>query len=362
MRKVVVGGLLLVLMGPAGCLLILGALLSPAAQASCLPATSGAFSTVGNTAAPVPETSRVVMPLPAGTWVKTSGFGIRVHPVTGETKLHTGVDLAALEGTHILAAADGRVVSAGPAAGYGNLILIQHTVGGRTLVTGYAHMYADGIHVAVGDKVAAGQYIADVGVAGYSTGPHLHFEVRPGGPNAAPIDPEPWLSAHGAADIDVGVDSSEAGCTNAGGPATPYSGGNPGNLVDDPTSDGQITERTAHILAQAQANFPESSWACWAPRPGQPSEHSLGRACDGTFGNSLGTAATGPALDYGWQVTNWLKDNAETLGVEYLIWQGRIWSVARRAEGWRPYDGGGMHDPNTVTGGHYDHLHWTAVP
>lgn len=362
MRKAVVGGLLLVLMGPASCLLILGALLSPAAQASCLRATSAAFSNVSTTTVPLPETSRVVVPLPAGTWVKTSGFGIRVHPVTGETKLHTGVDLAAPQGTHILAAADGRVVSASPATGYGNLILIEHTVDGRTVATGYAHMYADGIHVEAGDTVTAGQYIADVGVAGYSTGPHLHFEVRPGGANGAPIDPEPWQAAHGAIDIDSGSDTSGAGCAGLGGRATSYNGGSPGNLVDDPTSNGQITERTAHILAQVHANFPESSWACWSPRPGDPSEHSLGRACDGTFGNSIGTPAAGHALDYGWQVTNWMKDNAETLGVEYLIWQGRIWSVARRGEGWRPYDGGGMHDPNSVTGGHYDHLHWTAVP
>lgn len=50
------------------------------------------------------------------------------------------------------------------------------------------------------------------------------------------------------------------------------------------------------------------------------------------------------------QLTNWLKANAVKLGVEHLIWQGRIWSVARNSEGWRPYDGGGMHDPTSVTG------------
>ena len=100
---------------------------------------------------------------------------------------------------------------------------------------------------------------------------------------------------------------------------------------------------------------------CWSERPGTKSEHPLGRACDGTFGNSIGTAATGPALALGWKVTNWLKANAETVGVEYLIWQGRIWSVARASEGWRAYDGGGMHDPNSVTGGHFDHLHFTAA-
>jgi len=84
-------------------------------------------------------------------------------------------------------------------------------------------------------------------------------------------------------------------------------------------------------------------------------------ACDGTFGNSIGTRATGPALDLGWKVTNWMKTNAKTLGVQYLIWQGKIWSVARSAEGWRTYDGGGMYDPTDVTGGHFDHLHFTTV-
>lgn len=362
MRKAVLSGVLAFTLGPAAFLLALGALLNPAAQASCLPTTSSAFGNVRNTPALIPATSHVVMPLPAGTWVKTSGFGIRVHPVTGETKLHTGVDLAAPTGTHILAAADGRVVFAGAASGYGNLILIEHNVGGRTVTTGYAHMYADGIHVEVGQSVTAGEYIADVGVAGYLTGPHLHFEVRLGGTDGAPIDPEPWLASHGAVDIEAGTDPASAGCAASGGQASSFNGDDAGNLVDDPTTDGEITERTAHILAQIRANFPESSWACWSPRPGQPSEHSLGRACDGTFGNALGTAATGHALDYGWQVTNWVKDNARTLGVEYVIWQGRIWSVARADEGWRKYDGGGMHDPNSVTGGHYDHLHWTAKP
>ena len=164
--------------------------------------------------------------------------------------------------------------------------------------------------------------------------------------------------SNGAANVEGGAATSDAGCSS-GGPASPYNGVKPDGFVDDPTSDGQITERTAHILAQVQKNFPDSQWACWSPRSGK-SEHPLGRACDGTFGNSIGTAASGHALDYGWKVTNWLKDNAETLGVEYLIWQGRIWSVARASEGWRPYDGGGMHDPNSVTGGHYDHCHWTA--
>jgi hypothetical protein len=358
MAKAIAAGVVALLLAPASTLLGLGALLGPAAQAQCLPSTSS-VSTAANSV--VPETSHVVFPLPAGTWVRTSGFGIRVHPITGERKLHTGVDFAATSGTHILAAADGRVAFAGPATGYGHLILIEHTVGGQQVATGYAHMYANDIHVVAGDSVTAGQYLADVGSDGYSTGSHLHFEVRPGGADGAPIDPEPWLASNDAANVEGGAAGSEAGCGTGGGPASPYSGERPDNLVDDPTSEGQITERTAHVLAEVQKNFPGTHWSCWSERPGTKSEHPLGRACDGTFGNSIGTAATGLALDRGWKVTNWLKSSAETLGVEYLIWQGRIWSVARASEGWRPYDGGGMHDPNGVTGGHYDHLHFTVV-
>ena len=294
MAKAIAAGVVALLLAPASILLGLGALLGPAAQAQCLPSTSS-VSTAANSV--VPETSHVVFPLPAGTWVRTSGFGIRVHPITGERKLHTGVDFAAPSGTHILAAADGRVAFAGPATGYGHLILIEHTVGGQQVATGYAHMYANDIHVVAGDSVTAGQYIADVGSDGYSTGSHLHFEVRPGGADGAPIDPEPWLASNGAANVEGGAAGSEAGCGTGGGPASPYSGERPDNLVDDPTSEGQITERTAHVLAEVQKNFPDTHWSCWSERPGTKSEHPLGRACDGTFGNSIGTAATGLALD-----------------------------------------------------------------
>ena len=331
----------------------------PVAEAILTALTRGPSSTNG--AKPrLPETARVVSPLPAGTWVRTSDFGIRVHPITGVRKLHTGVDLAAPSGTSILAAADGRVAFAGPANGYGNLILIEHTVNGRRVATGYAHMTSASILVRSGDPVTAGQHIAGVGSTGYATGPHLHFEVRPGGANAAPIDSEPWLAGQGAVDLDGSGAGAGGGC-GPGGEATPYDGTDPNQMVDDPTTNGKITARTAHVLAQVRAQFLATAWSCYSPRPGQPSEHSLGRACDGTFGNSIGHAATGHALDLGWRVANWMKANAKTLGVEYLIWQGRIWSVARSPEGWRAYKGGGMFDPHSVTEGHFDHLHFTVV-
>src|SRR3546814_616796 len=101
----------------------------------------------------------------------------------------------------IFAAADGRVASAGPSAGNGNLVLIEHTVAGQTVATGYAHMTAARFMVRAGDRVTAGQQIAYVGSTGYSTRPHLPFALRPGGANAATANPVPWLNAQRAVDL-----------------------------------------------------------------------------------------------------------------------------------------------------------------
>lgn len=321
--------------------------------------TGGAGGPVG------PESSRVVFPLPDGTWVMSSPFGMRLHPITGEHKLHTGSDFSAADGTPIVAAADGIVTVAGPATGYGNLIVIEHTIGGQSVATGYAHMWDHGIHVAVGDRVTAGQHIGDVGSSGYSTGAHLHFEVRPGGTNSPPIDPVPWLNSHGAANLPTPATAGTSGedcnptVTVPGLIPTPIDG-DPNRMVDDPTSNGQITARLLNLYTQTLTAFPDTSWACYSPRPGTRSEHPLGRACDITFGNAIGQHPTPAQREAGWAVTNWMKNNADVLGVEYLIWQGKIWSVARNGEGWRNYDGGGMHNPGSVTGGHYDHLHVTV--
>ena len=311
----------------------------------------------------VAESSRVVFPLPEGTWVLTSEFGPRVDPITGEEKVHTGTDFAAPDGTPILAAADGTITVAEFSGGYGGLIVIEHTIDGKTVATAYGHMWQTGIHVSAGDRVSAGQHIGDVGSAGNSTGPHLHFEVRPGGTNGEAIDPAGWLNAHDAANLPEPAAGAATGCdpgsNTPGGEPDPVDG-DPDRMVDDPTTGGQITARLLHLYTQGTAAFPDTSWACWSPRPGTTSEHPVGRACDITFGNPIGQRPTPAQLEAGWQLTNWMKDNADVLGVEYLIWQGRIWSLARDDEGWRPYNGGGMHDPGDVTGGHYDHLHTTV--
>ncbi|MBE4696194.1 M23 family metallopeptidase [Brevibacterium casei] len=312
------------------------------------------------------ESARVVFPLPEGTWVPTSPFGPRTHPITGELEsFHTGSDFSAPDGTPILAAADGTVTVAEFSGGYGSLVVIEHRIDGKTLATAYAHSWEHGIHVAPGDTVRAGQHIADVGSSGMSTGPHLHFEVRDGGTDGEYIDPAKWLNDHDAADLDesdVTPPGQHEDCdTQQSTPGDPAPvEGDPDELVDDPTSEGQITVRMRSVYEQTLAAFPESTWACYSPRPGTKSEHPIGRACDVAFGNAIGQYPTPAQLEYGWQVTDWLQEHAEILGVEYLIWQGKIWSLPRADEGWRDYSGGGMHDPGNVTGGHFDHLHITV--
>src|SRR5699024_3240464 len=93
----------------------------------------------------VPETSRLVFPLPEGTYTRTSGFGPRTHPITGEQRLHAGVDYAAEDGTAIFAIADGNVSSAEMAGGYSGQITIEHTIEGEPVATRYIHMWEDGI-------------------------------------------------------------------------------------------------------------------------------------------------------------------------------------------------------------------------
>lgn len=102
----------------------------------------------------------------------SSRFGTRVDPISGEVKTHGGTDIAAPLGTPILAAADGVVVTATWHNSYGYYVKIKHD---DTYSTLYGHCSA--LHVSVGQTVKQGQVIADCGSTGYSTGPHLHFEV-----------------------------------------------------------------------------------------------------------------------------------------------------------------------------------------
>lgn len=125
--------------------------------------------------------------LPVEDGMLGSVFGWRVDPFTGRSALHTGLDFQADQGTAILAAAGGVVVSQEFHPAYGNMLEIDH---GKDLVTRYAH--ASKTFVRHGDLIKRGQKIAEVGTTGRSTGPHLHFEVLVRG---VPQDPQKFLAA-----------------------------------------------------------------------------------------------------------------------------------------------------------------------
>jgi murein DD-endopeptidase MepM/ murein hydrolase activator NlpD len=112
----------------------------------------------------------------------TSYFGNRYHPILHFTRFHAGLDFGAAWGSPIVAAADGQVVAAGWAGGYGREVRIAH---GGGLTTVYGHM--SGIVASPGSFVRAGQLIGYVGSSGLSTGPHLHYEVRQNGVAVNPL-------------------------------------------------------------------------------------------------------------------------------------------------------------------------------
>ncbi|MBK6871601.1 MAG: peptidoglycan DD-metalloendopeptidase family protein [Kineosporiaceae bacterium] len=118
----------------------------------------------------------------------SSGFGMRYHPILHYSRMHTGTDFAAGCGTAVYAAADGEIISAGWAGGYGNRVIIDHgLVNGADLATTYNHLSRI---VRGGGSVSRGQVIGYVGTTGLSTGCHLHFEALVDGNYANPMR---WL-------------------------------------------------------------------------------------------------------------------------------------------------------------------------
>jgi murein DD-endopeptidase MepM/ murein hydrolase activator NlpD len=198
------------------------------------------------------ETVKFVFPYSPNGKV-TSPFGPRNHPVTGQVgKNHNGIDISqpgpALG--DILSAADGTVVCAGPASGFGNWIKIEHKDANGKLVatTLYAHMKASEIYVKVGQKVSAGQKIAQEGNDGVGTASHLHFEMHKGA-YGNPVDPIPYLDGkfdvatnnlpgqNGVPDpaSNKSIDNKNKGMTSsetAGKPAAPGSAGGGNKCAD----------------------------------------------------------------------------------------------------------------------------------
>lgn len=118
--------------------------------------------------------------LPVQGWV-TSSFGMRKHPIGRGFRMHSGIDIASPRGTTVKSPAGGKVVFTGRRGGYGQVLIIQHGYGVSTM---YAHL--NRIVVKNGDRIKRGAALGEVGSSGYSTGPHLHYEVQVDG---IPSDP-----------------------------------------------------------------------------------------------------------------------------------------------------------------------------
>lgn len=155
-------------------------------------------------AAPPAQASSPSTPASSGSgastgWVRPSGghisspYGWRVDPYTHDESLHPGTDFGQSCGNPIWAAHSGTVIYAGPYGGYGNFVQIANS-DGSGISTAYGHIVDGGILVSIGQHVSAGQQIAHVGSTGWSTGCHLHFEIRT---NGATQDPVPFMRAHG---------------------------------------------------------------------------------------------------------------------------------------------------------------------
>jgi len=141
--------------------------------------------------------SRLLFPL-IGAASTSSSFGWRLHPILSNWLLHAGKDLAAPEGTPVVAALHGRIVSSGLAGGYGLAIEIEHDRPRRRTL--YGHLSE--LYVKPGERVRQGDVIGRVGSTGLSTGPHLHFELRlPGSGGWVAVDPgdlDPGSGARGS--------------------------------------------------------------------------------------------------------------------------------------------------------------------
>jgi murein DD-endopeptidase MepM/ murein hydrolase activator NlpD len=113
----------------------------------------------------------------------SSPFGSRIHPVTGSYNFHDGIDIVGDIGTPIKAAGAGIVTFNGRSGSYGNVLIISHGYGYKTI---YAHTKKN--FVTVGDEVEKGEIIAEIGLTGTTTGPHLHFEIHKDGKLINPKD------------------------------------------------------------------------------------------------------------------------------------------------------------------------------
>ena len=138
-------------------------------------------------------TDTVYWPLTEGSFTITSPFMMRVSPVSGQLLQHEGIDMAAPLDTPVVAVYQGTVTEVAENSRSGAYVQIRHQrKDGTVFYSAYLHQYMNRITVKVGDQVTAGQTIGAVGNNGWSTGPHLHFEIH--NEKDEPVDPEAWMA------------------------------------------------------------------------------------------------------------------------------------------------------------------------
>jgi len=274
---------------------------------------------------------------------------------------HRGIDFAGPVGTPIYAFADGVVEQSGPASGFGNWIVLNHQIDGKTYSTVYGHMFDDGLLVKAGDTVKAGQHIAKIGNAGGSTGPHLHFEVWDGGRNTGghDVDPTPW--------IDKAVEPGSGDGAGAPSPSKPApeavaapTSAVPSSSAENPPSDGDLrpspklkedhlqvdTIRVGRAVAE---KFPAvQQIGGWRPSDPFP-DHPDGRAIDVMIPNY----DTDAGRKLGDEVKDYLYANRDAFHIEYMIWRQQY--IPSKGEG------NTMPDRGDPTQNHFDHVHVTVA-
>ncbi|MFL0580622.1 peptidoglycan DD-metalloendopeptidase family protein [Dietzia sp. 179-F 9C3 NHS] len=310
----------------------------------CTPDSGGSLGGVGG----VPD-GELSKPLRSSEYQVSSTYKSPDRPG------HRGIDLAAPTGTAMYSMADGVVAQAGPASGFGNWIVIDHEIEGSSYSTVYGHMYDDGVDVAAGDTVKAGQHIGEVGSNGQSTGPHLHFEVWEGGRfGGAETDPAPWIEKAvdpGGGDTDSADEEPDP---------TPAPKDSPGRRVSSRADGGELqptdklgSEDNMQVDAirgarAAGLRFPEvQTIGGWRANVGAAADHPQGRAIDIMIPDYDSTEGR----DLGNRIQNYFLTHAEHFNVEYTIWRQELTPV-----GGTKYL---MEDRGSPTDNHFDHVHVT---
>lgn len=285
---------------------------------------------------------------PAGSFLKpvdptavtlTSGFGER------SGSQHQGIDLAGPIGTPIYAAADGVVSRAGAASGFGQWVVLDHSIGGQLTSTVYGHI--ESYSVQAGQQVRAGQQIATLGNRGESTGPHLHWEVWSGGRfGGTAVDP---LERYEAAPAP-GEGTSSTGPSTSGPRPAPGGGDLSQPLPVSAGSEQNMQVGTKRLIRALHQKFGDrlASLGGWRANGGGYADHPSGQAVDAMipdYRSGTGVATGDAVLDY-------VMANADYFHVEYAIWRQTYYPVGAAPNL--------MEDRGSDTENHFDHVHVTV--